>query len=152
MSLEETSEIGKVRALLARRPALGGVFGAGLLALLGLPPFSLFMSELLMARAEFEVGLGWAAIVAFAAMAVVFVAVAGHAKRMLLGTPGEIGLPTMSFAPACRPKESFPAASQDAPASVMVPLVGGLVACAAIGVLVWPLGPLLQAAARVVSS
>ena len=58
MAAEGTSQIDGVRALLARRPALGGVFGVGLVALLGLPPFSLFTSELLMARAEFEVGLG----------------------------------------------------------------------------------------------
>ena len=37
MAAEGTSQIDGVRALLARRPALGGVFGVGLLALLGLP-------------------------------------------------------------------------------------------------------------------
>ena len=54
-----------------RPPArLGGLFGVGLLALLGFPPFSLFASELLMVRAEFEVGLGWAAVLAMVAMVV----------------------------------------------------------------------------------
>jgi hypothetical protein len=50
--VEGTSDIDKVPALLSRRPALGGIFGAGLIALLGLPPFSLFASEVNMIRAE----------------------------------------------------------------------------------------------------
>ena len=85
MAAEGTSQIDGVRALLARRPALGGVFGVGLLALLGFPPFSLFASELAMIRAEFQVGLGWAAAVAMVAMVVIFIAVVGHARHMLLG-------------------------------------------------------------------
>ena len=52
LAAEGTSQIDGVRTLLARRPVLGGVFGIGLVALLGLPPFSLFSSELLMAYAE----------------------------------------------------------------------------------------------------
>ena len=59
--VEGTSEIAKVPALLSRRPVLGGIFGFGLVALLGLPPFSLFVSELTMARAEIAAGLAWAA-------------------------------------------------------------------------------------------
>ena len=71
----------------ARRPALGGIFGVGLVALLGFPPFSLFTSELVMVRAEFEVGLGWAAVLAMVAMVTIFIAVVGHARHMLLGPP-----------------------------------------------------------------
>ncbi|MHB1710323.1 MAG: proton-conducting transporter transmembrane domain-containing protein, partial [Acidimicrobiales bacterium] len=67
---EGTSEIAQVKALLARRPALGGIFGFGLVALLGLPPFSLFVSELNMIRAEVQVGLGWVAVIALVSMAV----------------------------------------------------------------------------------
>jgi hydrogenase-4 component F len=73
--MEGTSEIAGVHALLARRPVLGGIFGFGLVALLGLPPFSLFVSELGMIRAEFQVGLGWVAAVALVFMAVIFGAV-----------------------------------------------------------------------------
>ena len=86
MAAEGTSQIDGVRSLLARRPALGGVFGVGLLALSGFPPFSLFISELGMFRAEFEVGLGWAAAAAMVAMVVIFIAVVSHARHMLLGT------------------------------------------------------------------
>jgi hydrogenase-4 component F len=133
MAAEGTSQIDGVRTLLARRPALGGVFGIGLVALLGLPPFSLFSSELLMARAEFEVGLGWAAVVAVVAMVVIFVAVVGHARHMLLG-------PSTSTEPLAPP-----------PRWVAAPLVGGLVVCGLIGVFAWPLSGLLNAAAHVVT-
>jgi hydrogenase-4 component F len=133
MAEEGTSQIDKVRALLARRPALGGVFGIGLLALLGFPPFSLFASELVMIRAEFEVGLGWAAGLALVAMVVIFIAVVSHARHMLLG-------------------RAVDATVSPSPSSVtMVPLVGGLTFCAAIGIFAWPLTGLLQAAAHAVA-
>ncbi|MGO8872331.1 MAG: proton-conducting transporter membrane subunit [Acidimicrobiales bacterium] len=136
MEFEGTSRIDSVRSLLARRPGLGGVFGVGLIALLGFPPFSLFTSELVMIRAEFEVGLGWAAVAAMVAMATIFFAVVSHARHMLLG-----------------PATTTTAADTvtTSPRSVMVPLVGGLVACAAIGVFAWPLTGLLVAAAHVVT-
>ena len=121
MAAEGTSQIDGVRALLARRPASVGVFGIGLVALLGLPPFSLFSSELLMARAEFEVGLGWAAVAAIVAMVVIFVAVGrscpSHAPRAV-GTPG-VQVPP--------------------PGWVAAPLIGGLAVCGFIGVFAWPL-------------
>ena len=132
MAAEGTSQIDGVRSLLARRPALGGVFGVGLLALLGFPPFSLFASELGMFRAEFQVGLGWAAAAAMVAMVVIFIAVMSHARHMLLG-----------------PGDSPEAAAT--PRLALAPLVGGLAVCAAIGVFAWPLTSLLEAAARSVA-
>ncbi len=134
MAAEGTSQIDGVRALLARRPALGGVFGIGLVALLGLPPFSLFTSELVMVRAEFQVGLGWAAVLAMVAMVVIFIAVVGHARHMLLGPP------------------ESPGVAVSPPRWVATPLVGGLAVCGFIGVFAWPLSGLLEAAARVVAS
>lgn len=130
---EGTSEIGGVLNLLSRRPALGGIFGFGLVALLGLPPFSLFASELNMIRAEFAVGLGWAAGIALACMAVIFAAVMAHGRHMLLG-------------------EAAPSGQRAAlPRMVAVPLTAGLVACALLGVSAWPIQPLLHAAAQVVA-
>jgi hydrogenase-4 component F len=73
--VEGTSEIERIPSLLGRRPLLGGIFGFGLVALLGLPPFSLFVSELNMIRGEVAVGLGWAAGLSLLAMAVIFAAV-----------------------------------------------------------------------------
>jgi hydrogenase-4 component F len=133
MAEEGTSQIDDVRTLLARRPVLGGLFGVGLVALLGLPPFSLFSSELLMTRAEFQVGLGWVAVVAVGLMVVIFVAVVGHARHMLMG-PSDVSGTT-----------------PPPPRWVAAPLVGGLAICGFIGVFAWPLSGLLQAAARVVT-
>ncbi|MGO9027924.1 MAG: proton-conducting transporter membrane subunit [Acidimicrobiales bacterium] len=133
MAAEGTSRIDGVHTLLARRPVLGGVFGVGLVALLGLPPFSLFSSELLMTRAEFQVGLGWVAVAAVGLMVVIFVAIVGHARHMLLG-PSD---PSETAAPP--------------PRWVAAPLVGGLAVCGFLGVFAWPLSGLLLAAARVVT-
>ena len=130
--LDGSSEIGEVHALLDRRPILGGIVGFGLLALLGLPPFSLFVSELTMVRAEFAVGLGWVAAISLVCMTVIFTTVAGHARRLLLGAAGEVrGLPTSAI--------------------VSVPLIAGLGACASIGVVAWPLHALLATAAAAVA-
>jgi hydrogenase-4 component F len=131
---EGTSEIAKVPALLSRRPALGAIFGFGLVALLGLPPFSLFASELNMLRAEVAAGLGWAAAIALVCMAVIFAAVMAHGRHLLLGDA---------------PPQGSRAAT---PRIVAVPLAAGLLACAFIGVSAWPLQPLLHAAAQVVAS
>ena len=58
--LEGTTEMSKISGLLARRPVLAGIFGFALFSLVALPPFSLFISELTMARAEVDAGLWWA--------------------------------------------------------------------------------------------
>jgi hydrogenase-4 component F len=131
--VEGSSEIEKVPALLARRPVLGGIFGFGLVALLGLPPFSLFVSELNMIRAEVAVGLGWVAAISLVCMAVIFAAVMTHGRHLLLGEAPSSSRVTPT------------------PRMVSVPLVAGLVACAVFGVAAWPLQSLLHAAAQVVS-
>jgi hydrogenase-4 component F len=130
---EGTSEIEKVPALLSRRPVLGGIFGFGLVALLGLPPFSLFVSELNMIRAELDVGLGWAAGISLLLMAVIFAAVMAHGRHLLLG--GSAGSGSAAATPRI----------------VAVPLIGGLAACAIFGLSAWPLQSVLYAAARVVA-
>jgi hydrogenase-4 component F len=130
--VEGTTEIDQVRALLARRPALGGVFAFGLVALLGLPPFSLFISELNMLRAEVHVGLAWVAAISLVLMAVIFGSVMSHGRHMLFGARAD-GEP-----------------AHQSPGVVTVPLIGALVACGALGVLAWPLDSLLRAAAMVV--
>ena len=130
--VEGTTEIDQVKALLARRPALGGVFAFGLVALLGLPPFSLFISELNMLRAEVHVGLGWVAAVSLVLMAVIFGSVISHGRHMLFGARPD-GEPV-----------------HKSPSIVTIPLIGALVGCGAIGVLAWPLDSLLRAAAMVV--
>ncbi|MEV1179638.1 proton-conducting transporter membrane subunit, partial [Nonomuraea sp. NPDC049784] len=73
-----TSRIHAVRGLMATAPMLAGAFALGLLALLGLPPFSLFASELGIARAGFAAGLGWAIAVALVLMLVIVAAIGRH--------------------------------------------------------------------------
>jgi hydrogenase-4 component F len=130
---EGATEIAKVTGLLSRQPVLGGIFGVGLLALLGLPPFSIFVSEFTMARAEVDAGLWWVMALSFACLAVIFGAIAMHGRNMLLGQP------------------PLPAGHVTTARSVAVPLIAGLAICCVIGVSAWPLQSLLHDAAKVVA-
>jgi hydrogenase-4 component F len=127
---EDTTSIAKVSALIARKPLLGGTFAIAVLALLGFPPFSLFVSELNMARAELNAGLWWVVLISLGCLGVIFASMATHVRAMLLG-----------------PSETR--ASDDVPRSFVAPLTGALVMCAIIGVSSWPLLSLLHNAARV---
>jgi hydrogenase-4 component F len=129
LHLRGTSKIGRVRGLLAQSPWLGTLFGLAVVALLGFPPFSLFASELSIARAGFAAGagLGWATATALLLVLTAFAALATRTARMLLG-PGD-------------PTAESP--------SALWPLALGLVACAALGIAAGPLGDLLTQAAAV---
>ena len=133
-----TSDITGVRWLAVRHPVLAGCVGAGVLALIGLPPFSLFASELGIARAGFTAGLGWLTTAGLVLVLVIAAALVGHTSRMLLGTPppgtDPPGGPGAATAPARLPRSAAGA------------LVGGLVVCAALGVAAEPLSTLLHAA------
>jgi hydrogenase-4 component F len=147
MQVAGSSKIESVRGLAATRPGLAALFGCGLFALLGLPPFSLFASELGIARAGFDANLGWAIAAAAALLLVIFVAVARHGSGMLLGPGGSGG----SGGPGGSAARD--GAGIDAPLpggrSGAVPVAAALVACAALGVTLGPLQPLLDAAATV---
>ncbi len=129
---EGTTKIAGVRGLLARRPLIGVTFGLGLLALLGLPPFSLFASEVGIARAGLAGGMGWAVTVALVLALVAFGAVLVHGQHMLLG-------------------EGVPTTEHRTSGARGAPLVAGLVVCAALGVSIWPIDHLLHAAANIVA-
>jgi hydrogenase-4 component F len=139
LQLTGTSQIGGVRGLAARHPALAGCVGAGVLALLGLPPFSLFASELGIARAGFTSGLGWLTAAALVLVLVIAAALVAHTSRMLLGTPpaDPPGGPGAATTPARVSR------------STTVTLVGGLLVCAALGTVAEPLSTLLRAATDV---
>ncbi len=134
VAVDGTSDIEATSGLFARRPALGGAVALGLAAILGFPPFSLFVSELTMIRGEIAVHLVWAVALSLAALALAFAALATHARRLLMEEGRDLVL------------------AQPTPASAMVPLVVGLSLCAFIGVSTWPLGPVLSAAARLAVS
>nr|WP_042190980.1 proton-conducting transporter membrane subunit [Kibdelosporangium sp. MJ126-NF4]CEL19762.1 Hydrogenase-4 component F [Kibdelosporangium sp. MJ126-NF4]CTQ96987.1 Hydrogenase-4 component F [Kibdelosporangium sp. MJ126-NF4] len=128
-----TSRINDIRGLAGQHPVLAGCVGAGVLALIGLPPFSLFASELGIARAGFAAEMGWVTAAALAIVLVIAAALVGHTSRMLLGTPPDG--PGAASAP------------QRVPLPTAVALVGGLLACAALGITAGPLSTLLHLAA-----
>ncbi|MEX2147426.1 MAG: hydrogenase 4 subunit F [Candidatus Rokuibacteriota bacterium] len=82
-----TAEIGRVSGLLRTMPWTGGFFAAGVLAIIGLPPFGLFMSEFALFRAGFAAGRPWLMGLVLALLAVAFVSMIGHLNRMLYGAP-----------------------------------------------------------------
>lgn len=131
---EGTSDIAGASGLFARRPSLGGGITLGLAAILGFPPFSLFVSEVTMIRGELAAHLAWAVVLSLLALAIAFAALATHARRLLMSG------------------ERSDAVAQPTPASATAPLVVGLALCAFIGVSAWPLGPVLSAAAKLVVS
>jgi len=130
-----TSRIDGVRGLSSRQPMLAGCLGAGVFALIGLPPFSLFASELGIARAGFAAGLGWVTAAVLVLVLVIAAAMTGHSSRMLLGS-----------APAGHLGEEREAPRLPAPAAVA--LVGGLLACALLGLTAGPLSSVLSQATQ----
>jgi hydrogenase-4 component F len=82
-----TTEIGRVSGLLKVMPWTGGLFAAGMLAVIGLPPFGLFISEFALFRAGFAAGRPWLMGLVLALLAVAFVSMIGHLNRMLYGAP-----------------------------------------------------------------
>src|SRR6266852_7105598 len=84
-----TAEIGRVSGLLKVMPWTGGLFAVGVLAVIGLPPFGLFISEFALFRAGFAAGRPWLMGLVLALLAVAFVSMIGHLNRMLYGAPAE---------------------------------------------------------------
>jgi hydrogenase-4 component F len=58
-----------------------------MLAVLGLPPFGLFLSEFALVRAGFAAGRPLLITLVLALLAVGFVGILGHLNRMLYGAP-----------------------------------------------------------------
>jgi len=84
-----STELERVSGLLKVMPWTGALFMGGVLAVVGLPPFGLFISEFALIRAGIAAGrLGVMAAV-LALLAVGFVALLRHCNRMLYGTPPE---------------------------------------------------------------
>jgi hydrogenase-4 component F len=150
LAREHSTTISSVRGLLGREPALAATFGVGLLALLGLPPFSLFTSELGLARAAAADGLTWVVAVALGLLIVVFVAVAAQLTPMLLGTGPAIGTgPATGTSAGDLMVDRELTVSTASRSRAVAPLVVGLVAVAALGLVAWPLDQLLQTAASI---
>lgn len=84
----DSLEISAVRGLLARLPVSGPLFLAAMLALLGLPPFGLFVSEVMIVAAGFTAGHGVAAVTALGLLVIAFAGLLRTLQRMLHGGGG----------------------------------------------------------------
>ena len=89
MQRYETTEIDGVTGLLRVMPWTGALFAAGILALVGLPPFGLFVSEFLLVRAAAVTGRMWLAAIVLVLLLTAFVSLLGHLNRMLYGDAPE---------------------------------------------------------------
>ena len=107
LAVEGTTQIAGIRGLLTRRPAVAVPYLVGMAALLGLPPFSLFFSEVAIVVAGFQGGLGWAMAVAVGLLLVLFAGLARHSASMMLGQ----GSATPADLTATRPDTTRTAAS-----------------------------------------
>jgi hydrogenase-4 component F len=81
----ESSEIARVSGLLRVMPWTGSLFAIGVLALVGLPPFGLFVSEFLLVRAAIATGHFWLAAAVLVLVLIAFVSLFNHLNRMLYG-------------------------------------------------------------------
>jgi hydrogenase-4 component F len=85
-----TVELAGVRGLIGALPFTGRAFLVALLALLGLPPFGLFTSEVMIFSAGFGGGHPWLTAAALALLVVAFGGLLRAVHGMLLGQPPDL--------------------------------------------------------------
>jgi hydrogenase-4 component F len=86
-----TVEIPSVRGLLTAMPVTGRGFVIALLALLGLPPFGLFVSELMILGAGFQEGWGLAAALGLVLLLIAFGGLLRAMHQMAYGSAAGVG-------------------------------------------------------------
>jgi len=82
-----TTELARVSGLLKTMPRTGVLFAGGLLAIIGLPPFGIFIAEFALFRAGFAAGRPWLMGAVLILLAVAFVSLIRHLNGMLYGAP-----------------------------------------------------------------
>jgi len=85
----KSTDISAVSGLLKVMPITGSLFAAGILAIIGLPPFGIFVSEFALIRAGFEVGRPWLMGFVLTMLAIAFVVLLKVLNKMLYGKPLE---------------------------------------------------------------
>lgn len=80
-----TAEVGRVSGLLRTMPVTGALFATGMVALVGFPPFGLFLSKFSLLRAGFAAGRTGVMALVLLLLAVAAVALMVHLNRMLYG-------------------------------------------------------------------
>jgi hydrogenase-4 component F len=144
LAAEGTTSIAGIRSLFSRRPGVAVPFVVGMAALLGLPPFSLFFSEVAIVVAGFQGGLGAVMVVAVALILVLFAGLARHTSSMLFAPARTdvglvVALPSGADGPADHPDRSAH--------GPRLPLVIALGATAVVAFATGPLSTLLAEAA-----
>lgn len=81
----DTTQISEVTGLLRVMPWTGPLFAACVVALVGLPPFGLFVSEFLLIRAALVDGRLWLATLLLLLLLTAFISLMSHLNRMLYG-------------------------------------------------------------------
>jgi hydrogenase-4 component F len=110
----QTTEIGDVTGLLRVMPWTGPLFAITILALVGLPPFGLFVSEFLLVQATVAGGKTWLGGLVLLLLFVAFVSLLSHLNRMLYGAPPD-GI-------AAGERHTWPLLAFAAPAAILLVL------------------------------
>jgi hydrogenase-4 component F len=82
-----SKQIADIHGVWTRQPVHGALWLAGAAAITGAPPFGLFLSEIVILRAGFERGFGWAVYAMLALLIVIFIGFLNHFRAMYFG-PG----------------------------------------------------------------
>jgi hydrogenase-4 component F len=80
-----SKQIANIRGVWTRQPVQGALWLAGAVAITGAPPFGLFLSEIVILRAGFERGFGWAVYAMLALLIVIFIGFLNHFREMYFG-------------------------------------------------------------------
>jgi hydrogenase-4 component F len=89
-----TLRMERIRGMASSLPWTGGALILGGLAITGMPPFGLFVSELVILTASFSTAHYFIAVLMLAAISVVFGALLHHFQPMLMGKPEDVRVPT----------------------------------------------------------
>ncbi len=128
-----STAIADITAVLRRSRLIGVSLAVGVVALLGLPPFAMFASELSIVRSLADARLTWVLTAAMLMIAVAFAALARNSGRILLG--GDTKAPAIAVPP-----------------TVATALLLGVSASIALGITAGPLTHLFTAAAASVGA
>jgi hydrogenase-4 component F len=128
-----TREAAAVRGLLTAVPGTGGVLLLASFAVLGSPPFGLFLSELTIVRAGFAATGPVLPLLLLGALAVAFIAFARTITGMATGQPDHGSAAAAGSDGAAGPAVS-PYPGRAAALAAVAPLLAGLVALLVLGV------------------
>lgn len=98
-----STRIASIRGLLQAMPWTGGLFLVGGLALLGMPPFGIFFSELLLLRAGLISSHPWLVGLIALLVILIFISFLGYLNRLLYGEAPPAETPQASDSPALIP-------------------------------------------------